>query len=107
VKRRRRFHRPQKIPHSGNLGSCCAVLPLCETYDRGEHDTTRHSHDTARRVRFVKLLLHISCCARQAVVLAVRLCASRRYTCTRCMQPVLLGSATGDWGPRSLSPRFM
>jgi hypothetical protein len=24
--------------HSGNLGSCCAVLALCETHGRGEHD---------------------------------------------------------------------
>jgi len=39
VKRRRRFHRArrEKDDYSGNLGSCCAVLPLCETYDSGEH----------------------------------------------------------------------
>jgi hypothetical protein len=104
VKRRRRFHRPQKIPHSGNLGSCCAVLPLCETYDRGEHDTTRHgATGSVRKAGCTYHAVHdkLSCSV-------VRLCASRRYTCTRCMQPVLLGSLDWDWGPRSPSlSRFM
>lgn len=89
VKRRRRFHRHSKrSPHSGNLGSCCAVLPLCETYDRGEHD----ERERRVRVQFVRLAAHLMLCTtscRVAVVVVV--CASRRYTRTRCMQPVPAG----------------
>jgi hypothetical protein len=89
VKRRRRFHRPQKIPHSGNLGSCCAVLPLCETYDRGEHDTTRHgATGSVRKAAAAHITLCTTSCRARLSVCVPRVGILVLVVCSRCC-----------WGP--------